>query len=171
MKKLVRYFLVFVRSNTMLIAFCFAWCIGCVLGCYLACLLPGKALLTIRASILNPIGITDVLASALFPLGAFIALLHLYSPAVILMTFVKATSFAFCSYGVHLAFGSAGWLMRSLLLCSDVCLIASLLWCACKRFSGDGNFRTKDFVFIACFVLTVSLVDCYVISPFCYELS
>ena len=80
--------------------------------------------------------------------------------------FLKAFQFAYVAGSVSMAFGSAGWLIRLLLLFSDGCTIPVLLW-IWLRWIGRGGRKALQQI-AACTILgaMVWAVDYFVVSPF-----
>ena len=82
------------------------------------------------------------------------------------IAFCKALSFALAACGISIAYGSAGWLMRFLLMFTDI-LSLPLLAFFWLRYSGGGRRLSLYSVFTyfaaaAC----IGSIDFFVISPF-----
>ena len=85
---------------------------------------------------------------------------------VILVCFIKAVVFAYCSCGTLLFFGSGGWLVRFLLLFTDSCMLAPMLWFCLRHIDGSKLSIKRDIAI--CFLLFVLffVFDYFVISPY-----
>lgn len=81
------------------------------------------------------------------------------------IAFLKAFSFAFVSAGICTGFGSAGWLVRSLILFSDG-LSLPLLWLYWLRhIPGRRTFQAADVMVIAGCIGSIGLLDQFLIIP------
>ena len=120
-----------------------------------------------RSILMDTVSIVDLVSVAMLPflLSAFAVFLS--SPWLLLsIAFFRAFLLSFVSMQILAAFGSAGWLLRLLLLFSDL-LSAPLFylyirWCLSSDFSHA--FRTF-FLIICCSILIGSLDYVYIL-PF-----
>lgn len=87
------------------------------------------------------------------------------APLLLPISFFKALSFAFCSFGVLWAYGSAGWLVRILLLFSDSLSVLILLYFWISSITGDRKFI--DHRLLCCMIASgfVAIVDYLYIVP------
>ena len=86
---------------------------------------------------------------------------------IILVCFSKAFSFGLHVGAISIAFGSAGWLARMLLLFSAGCCVPVLYWFWLRHFSG--RYRSavwRDFGICSGIVLFIGFLDCGIISPY-----
>ena len=87
------------------------------------------------------------------------------------MAFLKAVAFAYVGWSVVITFGSAGWLIRLLLLFSD-CASMPLLWGFWnKALVSDFDALVPASVAAVLTILGIGIVDYGVISPFLISLS
>jgi len=172
MKYYSSFFLTYIKNRKYLFAFCTVWCLGIVVGYAYARALSDELLITIQNSVLTSTNIWSTVLSGFIPFLLFAVTLR-YFPGLTLFPylFFKAVLFFFCSFSIHLAFGSAGWLMQILLLFSDSCLLLPMLWCLLKWFSGEWSYRSRAFFTFAFLSAVVPLVDYYIVNPFCLGLS
>ena len=78
----------------------------------------------------------------------------------------KAFSFSFCLCAIGYCFGSAGWLIRFLLLFSDSCILPCLIWLWLRCFSRKCIAFKKDLTACIGITVLVGFIDYFVISPF-----
>lgn len=82
------------------------------------------------------------------------------------IAFCKAVSFAQSACGISVAFGSAGWLLRFLLMFTDI-LTLPLLVLFWLRYCGGGQKLKWFSVFpYLCAAASIGSVDFFMISPF-----
>ena len=144
------------------------WLLGVLLG-FSAALQAGEnvAVLMCRISF-GSVSIVDLLLSCLFPFLIAAIAAYLSEPWLLLIVcLLKAFLFSFCAFGISLAYGSAGWLVRILLLFSDLILLP-ILYFYCYFLLKKGFGRAKVLSYIVCAaVLVVGFVNKYFIVPFC----
>lgn len=89
---------------------------------------------------------------------------------MLLICFWKALCFGFCGFGISIAYGQCSWLMRMLLMFSDLCSLPILL-CYWSRYAW-GN-RRPDWcgnVSVLSLLLIITTIDYCFISPFTVRL-
>lgn len=87
------------------------------------------------------------------------------------MAFLKAVAFAYVGWSVVITFGSAGWLIRLLLLFSDCASMPLLWWFWNKALVSDFDALVPASVAAVLTILGIGIVDYGVISPFLVSLS
>jgi len=78
----------------------------------------------------------------------------------------KLFSFAYMGTLIMNAFGSAGWLVRSLFLFSDIILVPMLCWYCARRVLADSDSEKKDFWICIGVAVVTALINWLFISPF-----
>ena len=117
------------------------------------------------------VSIVGLLSVSLLPfLFSALAVYIRSFPLLGLLCFIKSSLFAFVSMGLFSTYDSAGWLLRLLMMFSDLCSLVPLWWCWIR--SSDtvsvGSFRP---VVMASFAVTVIVcLDFYYISPLLVKL-
>jgi hypothetical protein len=81
------------------------------------------------------------------------------------LAFFKGCMFACVSMGALVAFGSAGWLVRLLLMFSDLFLTGLLYYCWLRCISGFGRFSCLRCGAVAALVFLVVTIDYCWIAP------
>ena len=143
------------------------WLAGLVLGTISAAAAGNQYLLLMRMAPGAHVSIVGLLATVLLPflLTAYAVLKNrrwmLYA-----VCFVKVFAFGFCGYGITAAYGSAGWLIRSLLQFSDIFTVPILCWYSLRNLNGGRLEGKWEFwICVGLDLLICSLDFCY-ISPF-----
>ncbi len=119
-----------------------------------------------RSALLAPVSIVGLLSIWTLPflLSAFVVFLG--RPLwLLLICFSKAFCYAFVSLGFFLAFGTAGWLARILLLFSDWVCMPLLYWFWQRSLSGRRRPSRWDVAALLSVMLLVGSVDYRVIAP------
>lgn len=100
-----------------------------------------------------------------FLLSAFAVLIS--CPVLLpVIVFSKAFLFGTCAAALDLTFGSAGWLVRMLLMFSDIASLPVLywLWLRCSSLNPRGLLR--DFLFALLVTGCIGGIDIWIIAPF-----
>ena len=118
-----------------------------------------------RSILLDSVSIVSLIAVSYIPFlfSAFavsMGLLWLLYP----ICFLKAFCFGFVSTAVCISFGSAGWLMRLLLMFSDIFSLPLLFLYSLRHISDVSKFSFSEFLIIASVFMLIGSVDyCYVL--------
>lgn len=158
-----------VCKNSILCALlisCF-WIAGFLLGSYYGLRLTDKSCFLLHNAVYNPASFFSLYLVLFSPFILSTLLIRSHIPfATLLITFTKALSFGFCACGTVVAFSSAGWLIRSLLLFSDSIIVVLLLWFWIRNIAHSGNHLNADISICAVFTFTISCIDYFAVSPF-----
>lgn len=156
----------FDQSGLPIFAFCIFWMFGLSAGVYTASTLPLSILSLVRTILYDRTSVILLILIRCFPLFAAFIVCLLYRPVLVIpIAFIKAFSFAFSAYGIVLAFGNAGWLIRWLLMFSDSISILFFVWFSIRNISNNQKSLIKDFV--VCFLATTffCISDYFAILP------
>ena len=138
---------------------------GAIFGYVCAVYCGASLLLLTRMAVFSPVSVVGLSACCLLPfLYAALAAYLSCHWLLYLLCFVKLFLFCFCGCVVYAAFGTAGWLVRSLFQFSDSCLLPVLCW-FCLRCLGSVKTRKRDFAFCLLTGAAVGILDFCVISP------
>lgn len=144
-----------------------AWFFGLAAGVGLSFLADDSFLSTMRAAASSHVSIIGLLSAILLPLLFSAFAVYISQPQLLLpVAFCKAFLFSYLAFGVTAAFGTAGWLVRGLLMFSD-CLTLPLLWwfwLRCLRIPKED--ATHCFFFACAAALLIGCVDYCTVSPF-----
>ena len=139
---------------------------GLILGTLFAAFADTSYVPLMRLAASSPVSILCHLASQLLPF-----LIAAYAVNIsglwLLYTVCSCKLFFFAYTGalIWIAFGSAGWLVRSLFLFSDIILVPVLCWYGYRR--AIGNLSEKNDFWLCIGIATATaLIYCFSISPF-----
>ena len=116
------------------ICLCFFWLAGILSGCAFAMRNSSLFHPLMRGSVFQTVSIVGLLVSILLPLlFTWISLITGKPIIILIVCFIKAAAFAFCSVLIHQCYGNASWMVRFLYLFSDSCFLIILfsLWYWC----------------------------------------
>lgn len=141
----------------------FCWCLGFLFGVFLFLYAGTPGVSLMRRTVYGSVSIVSLIGIGLLPFlftayAVFLSELRL----LFLICFCKACMFAFVSIGISVAFSSAGWMMRGLLVYYDsiLCVLLYFLWH--RLLAGR---KVYWFAIIFAGVLAGS-IEYYIISPF-----
>lgn len=143
-----------------------AYLIGLISGVLFSMSASGALYSTMRTAVSGRVSVFGLLSAILLPL-LFSALAVYISKAWLLIpiAFCKAFLFAFLGIGIMASYGSAGWLIRILLMFSDILTMPLLWWYWLKALSG-AHTRVWHAAAAAAPALLIGSIDYCVISPF-----
>lgn len=143
------------------------WCVGLFFGIYTACSFNDAFVPLMRAAVQCRVSIVGLLLILFLPFLFAAFAVYFSQPWLLLVIgFVKAFSFGFCCFAAQSCFGSAGWLVRLLLLFSDSCMLPVLCWFCVRHISGDLMAIRKDLILALALAIVVGSIDYYWVSPF-----
>ena len=148
----------------------FFWCMGLCTGSFAAVhtTCPLSSLMGAAAS--GGVSIIGLFVSLCVPFMISVLCLRFHALILIYLTaFCKAVILGFCSCAVYCCFGSAGWLVRGLLLFSEIISCTALLWLVLKHISGSDHLL-RDSVLCGTVIAAAGLADYLAVSPFLAEL-
>lgn len=157
------------KVSTRLLAF--SWCLGMLLGMLAATAASDTLIPMMRRAVYCPVSIPGLLAATVLPFLFSAYAVSLSEPWLLLIiSALKAFSFAFCACGVSLAFGQSGWLVRFLFLFSDCCLIPVLFLYWIRHISGKGNGKRWELPVCIGAALLIGCIDYCFVAPFLVSL-
>ena len=156
------------KYTTFLLAF--IWTLGLVCG--LCAIVVGFYDDAFRSAAARAPSFFSIMSVLLLPilcsiLIAYIGQLWLIYP----LAFIKAVGFAYVGWGILLSFGSAGWLVRLLLLFSDCVSVPLLLWFWNKVLTEKFEALLPSSVAAVLTAIGIGMIDYGVVSPFLVSLS
>ncbi len=153
------------RSDLSLLIF--VWLAGLLLGT-MAIWLDPFFFSWMRPQLSDRVSIVSSIVAAVFPFLLAALAVHINCKVLLLiLAFLKTFSFAFCGFLIFHAYGSAGWLLRFLLMFTDICILPIFCWYCIRSIEKN---RVKDFTVCVFFALAVACFDCFVVSPFLAKL-
>jgi len=156
----------FIRHRYQVL-FLIVWLVALILGTCFAAHAGNNYFLLMRGASDCSVTIAGLLATVVLPYLFAAFAVYISKPKLLyLICFVKAFCFAMCGYGICVAYGSAGWLVRWLLQFSDICTVPVLCWFALRHLKGKGRTFRTDAMFYGGIVMLVGYLDFSLISPF-----
>jgi len=145
----------------------FAWTAGLFLGVFLANHVHDNYFLLMRMAAKSRVSIVGLLTSAVLPFlfVFYFAYIRRFWP-IIAVCFLKGFLFCAGAAAVSVAFGSAGWLVRLLLLFTDICLLPIFSWLVLRHCGASARPLQKDAVICSAMVLLICSLDYCVVSPY-----
>lgn len=154
------------RRAAFLLLAC-TWMTGLMFGAFFSARAGDTYLLLMRTAASSRVSVTGLAASAYLPFLFAAFAVSVNKPKLLYpICFCKAflSCAAFC--GAALAFGSAGWLVRSLLSFTDLCLLPVFCWFMIRHIGGDVETLKKDLALCTGAAVLVGSLDYCVVSPF-----
>ena len=145
------------------------WLAGVSAGCFISRINPLIFDSMMRSACKSGVSIVWLTLMTLVPLFVVSAAVYFRLHFLIYpLCAIRAFCFSVCFTGIYIAFGSAGWLVRSLLQMSDFFLIPVLLWFSLYSLAKN---RSKQ-VTVCCisYAALIGMLDYCVISPFLADL-
>lgn len=150
---------------------CFSWLAGLISGAGASVLAGDTLVSAMRAASSGCVSISGLLSVLLLPLlfsalAVYICQIRLLFP----IAFVKAFCFSFAAMAVDRAFGSAGWLVRLLLLFGSGASLPVLWWFWVRLITSRQNHILGDFVAAMTAISVIACFDHWIIAPFLTDL-
>ena len=151
----------------MYILLAFSCCFGAVCGILAAFRSEESFLSLMRMAVTSHVSIVGLTVSALLPFLFAAFAVYLGQPFFLcILCFFRMFAFTFLGCCFHLAFGSAGWLLRSLFQFTDGCCLALLCWFSLRQLSASYAFPVRDLSVCCGLCIVTCAIDYLMISPF-----
>lgn len=121
----------------------FIWLLGLLSGVGFSSLAGHSFFSLMRGAAFRPVSIVSLLSVSLLPFLFSAVTVYIRSFGLLaVLCFIKGCLFAFVSMGIFAAFESAGWLLRILMMFSNLFCLLPLWWCWIRILSGapKGSF-------------------------------
>lgn len=148
-----------------------AWITGLISG-YCLCLLIECSVNSLMGSVvISRTSIVGLIIVLVIPMMiSYFAVRYHLRYLIYLTAFFEALILGFCSSAVYLAYGNAGWLVRSLLLFSgSICSVAHI-WLWLRQVSGKRRAFRVDFAVCMGVVALTGVLDYLIVSPYLVSL-
>lgn len=147
-------------------ALAFALLGGLILGCviYPSAEFDSSFLMCSAAD--SAVSIVGLLSVVLLPFLFSAVAVYISQPCLLLgIAFCKGLSFSLVSLGVMTAYGSAGWLMRSLLMFADILSLPMLVffWI---HYGISGRITLRGILVCLAVCVFICSIDSWIIAPF-----
>ena len=143
------------------------WTVGIALGIWSAYTCGSNHIFLMRSVPFGTVSIVSLMCVSVFPflLSAFTVFLS-HSKALLAIALVKGFFFSYISACLLFGFGSGDWLMRLLLMFSNICCLPILFWYWMRHISGDVSFSPWLTLFVASMLFLIGSIDFCCVSPF-----
>lgn len=143
-----------------------SWFSGLLLGVIASMQRADSTVPLMRSVLVERSSIVSLFAVLTFPFLLSALLVWISKPLLLVpVAFLKAFIFGFTAFTVSSAFGDAGWLSRWLLLFSDSCCVAVLLWFWFRNVTGKRRTFKTDVAISLVVTVLVGCIDYYAVSP------
>lgn len=157
---------VFSSHRTCLLLLAFFWIAGLMLGIYAACHFYSPSYALMRADVFSGVSIVKLFAVSSLPV-LITALAFLISPVLIFpIAFCKAAFFGFASICISNAFPGAGWLIRPLVMFSDLGAICVTIWLWTHCLTAQKKLSPGVFLVCILCIASICAVDQFLLMPF-----
>lgn len=144
----------------------FAWYNGLLVGTLIAAMVDIDVFSLMRTAGDSRVSIVVLMAVIIIPFLISVLSVSLSKPWLLLpVCFFKAFSLGYCISGVCIIYGSAGWLVRLLLLFSSTVSAPVLYWFWLRHISGTKKYLWLDFMICAAVVFLITVIDYRMIAP------
>lgn len=157
------------KSNTIFLAF--IWVCGLFFGVNLSDSAGSDFVSLMRGASRCSVSIVCLLSVSLLPFffSAFAVYIRSFR-FLAALCFIKGCLFAFISAGIFLAFKDAGWLLRLLMMFSDLFCLVPLWWCWISLITGGPQGRFGPVWKGSLVALGIVCLDFCFVSPFLAKL-
>ena len=153
------------RSMTCKLMLCFCWIGGLLFGLFAAVNAGDSFFLTMRGDV-STMSIPGLLITFLpFLLTAFAVFLP-HPGYLVPVVLWEAFSYGFCGYGLSAAYHGAAWLIRCLLMFSQIASVTLLMWLWLRKCDSPDSFSPVTLVACGAAVALIGALDFCLVSPF-----
>ena len=141
------------------------WFTGLILGITCSLAADESVFALMRLAPRCQVSIVGLFAVMLLPFLFTAVAVWFHKPWLILpIACFKAVSFGYSNLVTVLSFGSAGWLVRILLLFSDICTLPVLCWLWLRYIPGNRSLKHSDLAVCIVAILIIGCIDhCFVL--------
>ncbi len=148
------------------ILFWIVWTFGLLSGLYVVSESNDSARSVFLLFLSSRSTLVGLILTQMFPLVFSCFIFWLSKPNLIhLVIFIKAFLFAYCAFGIVLAYGTAGWMIRWIILFSSSCSTLPLLWFWCRNFTKKGESYCQDLLVCAFSLILICVFDYLAVLP------
>jgi len=162
----------FFRRHFDVTFFVISWMCGLLTGAFAAGFTDPIFLSGVHRAVERSVSIPGSFIAAVLPFFVVSYAVLISKPKWILpIAFVKAFGFSFVGFLIHMAFGSAGWLVRGFLQFSGICAAPVFCWFGIRQISGKQRLVRRDLRFVCIIMAAIAAVDYFLVSPYLLHLT
>lgn len=140
--------------------------LGHLLGVWVSGHASGFLVSSMRTVVSSRVSIMGLLSSLVLPFLFSAFAVYLAQPMLLFpIAFWKAFLFSYTGCGMFAAWGSAGWLVTPLVMCSSFCAMPVLYWYWLRHIGGEG-FLWRTFCAALAVLAVIGIINWYFIEPF-----
>lgn len=154
--------------NASLLYLAFTWCLGLSYGMYFALRAEFVSYSMMHSLLSSPVSIVSLLVAGIVPLIVSVIFIRFRLSVFILpVAFSKSFLISFCQCCLLTSFGSAGWLVKAVIMFSGSINSALLLFYWSLYINQTGQWHIRSFLILTFAVISVCFVDyCFISSYF-----
>ena len=155
------------QNRGRILIFSCLWLLGFLLGLYFITASGDSFLILVREAALNKPSLSGLLFVMYFPLIVSFTAIYFSSPGIIYFwALIKSFLFSSCLCGIVAAFGSSGWLVRSLLLFSNSAVTVGILLFWRRTLTHTYRKAMKELLIFAVVFTAIGFIDYFLVSPY-----
>lgn len=159
----------FSRQSTCTWLLAFFWIAGLISGTFLALYMDESVASFMYAAICRPASIVSLLLTTSLPFLFSAIAVFISKPGLLpAIAFCKTAVFSLVSFMTLRAFGTAGWMIRCMVMFADICTLPFFYSFCQRHICGSSHLSIFDGLYLIASILICSL-DVYCISPFFAE--
>ena len=159
----------FRRRSTYSWLLAFFWIAGLITGIFLALRIDASVISFIYAAVHRPASIVSLLLTTSLPFLFSAIAVFISKPGLLpVFAFSKTAAFSLVSLMTLRTFGTAGWMIRCMVMFADICTLPFFYSFCQRHICGSSHLSIFDGSYLIASILICSL-DFYCISPFFTE--
>lgn len=151
--------------SVLILASC--WIVGLIVGAFYSLASVDSCSSLMRMLLYEHVSIVCLFVN-LFPVCVIcLAAKHLIPYfSIFVAVLLEAFIFSFCLFGINAAYGTAGWLIYSLLSFSMNCTMVPFIWFSLRAIHGFRHRMTRDLSVYLFIYFAVIIIDSFCVSPY-----
>lgn len=152
------------KRTTFLIVF---WTAGCISGILFALCADFEGSVLFSDAVRQSVTLRRILLVEMLPF--IVCALAISSSEHWIIPFLggmKGFAFCFNACAISTVFGESGWLIRSLLLFSDMLTVPLFYWFCLRYYVGDGSSLRREWPFWLIILIAIGCMDFLFVAPF-----
>ncbi len=157
--------------GTRVSVFLMLWAFGIILGTFTGNCSSAQSVSLMRHVLTAPVSIVGLLICAALPFAFTAAAVLSGKPwLVYCFTFLKGFAFSYTGSLCLLSFGSSGWLVRVLLLFSQIAIVPALWYVWLSLCKENMPLNRWGISLLSSYLVSIVLLDYFVVAPYLEKL-